>query len=41
VAAMPFLGGVSNLGYDLVQGTIKIRQAGFADCIGSQESPRL
>lgn len=38
VAAWPFLDAVFSLGYDLVQSTIKIRQAGFHDCIDTHES---
>ncbi|MCF5732954.1 hypothetical protein [Pseudomonas syringae] len=35
VAAWPFLDAMLNIPYDMVQSTIKIRQAGFPDCIDS------
>jgi len=38
VAAWPFLDAVFSLGYDLVQSTIKIRQAGFHDCVDTHQS---
>ncbi|WP_010187828.1 SDR family oxidoreductase [Sphingomonas sp. PAMC 26605] len=38
IAAWPFLDGVLGIDYDLVQSTIKIRQAGFADCIDTHAS---
>jgi nucleoside-diphosphate-sugar epimerase len=38
ITAWAFADGVWNSGFDLVQSTIKIRQAGFADCIDSHES---
>jgi nucleoside-diphosphate-sugar epimerase len=41
VAAWPFLDAVLNIPYDMVQSTIKIRQAGFPDCIDSHESLKL
>ncbi|MEA9997306.1 SDR family oxidoreductase [Pseudomonas sp. 10B1] len=41
VAAWPFLDAVLNIRYDMVQSTIKIRQAGFHDCIDSHESLKL
>ncbi len=33
-----FVDGVWNSGFDMVQSTIKIRQAGFADCVDSHVS---
>ena len=33
MASWPFADGQFSTGYDLVQSTIKIRQAGFADCV--------
>jgi nucleoside-diphosphate-sugar epimerase len=38
IAAWAFADGVWNAGFDMVQSTIKIRQAGFADCVDSHES---
>uniref|UniRef100_B0T985 PRISE-like Rossmann-fold domain-containing protein n=1 Tax=Caulobacter sp. (strain K31) TaxID=366602 RepID=B0T985_CAUSK len=38
IASWPFLDAVLNLPFDMVQSTIKIRQAGFADCIDSHQS---
>jgi nucleoside-diphosphate-sugar epimerase len=38
IAAWPFLDGVLGIDYDLVQSTIKIRQAGFGDCIDTHNS---
>lgn len=35
IASWPFADGQFNTTYDLVQSTIKIRQAGFADCVDS------
>lgn len=40
VAAWPFLDAVLNIPYDMVQSTIKIRQAGFPECIDSHDSLR-
>jgi len=40
IAAWPFLDGVLGIGYDLVQSTIKIRRAGFNDCIDTHDSFR-
>jgi hypothetical protein len=40
IAAWPFLDAVLGIGYDLVQSTIKIRQAGFGDCIDTHDSFR-
>lgn len=40
IAAWPFLDGWLNLGYDMVQSTIKIRQAGFHGCIDTHQSIR-
>lgn len=40
IAAWPFLDAVLNLPFDMVQSTIKIRQAGFADCVDSHQSLR-
>ena len=33
MASWPFADGQFSTGYDLVQSTIKIRQAGFHDCV--------
>lgn len=41
IAVWPFLDVVLNISFDMLQSTIKIRQAGFHDCIDSQESLRL
>jgi nucleoside-diphosphate-sugar epimerase len=38
VAAWPFLDAVLNINFDMLQSTIKIRQAGFHDCIDSHDS---
>jgi nucleoside-diphosphate-sugar epimerase len=38
IAAWPFLDGVLGIDYDLVQSTIKIRQAGFGNCIDTHDS---
>lgn len=38
MAAWPFVDGWLNAGYDMVQSTIKIRQAGFQGCIDSHQS---
>lgn len=38
IAAWPFVDGWLNAGYDMVQSTIKIRQAGFQGCIDSHQS---
>jgi hypothetical protein len=38
ITAWAFADGVWNSGFDMVQSTIKIRQAGFADCVDSHES---
>ncbi|WP_350023226.1 SDR family oxidoreductase [Pseudomonas protegens] len=38
IAAWPFVDGWLNTGYDMVQSTIKIRQAGFTGCIDSHQS---
>ncbi len=38
IASWDFADGIWNSGFDLVQSTIKIRQAGFADCVDSHES---
>lgn len=38
VAAWPFLDAILNIPYDMIQSSIKIRQAGFHDCIDSHES---
>ncbi len=38
IAAWPFVEGWLGTGYDMVQSTIKIRRAGFAECIDSHES---
>jgi nucleoside-diphosphate-sugar epimerase len=38
VASWAFADGVWNSGFDMVQSTIKIRQAGFADCVDSHDS---
>ncbi|WP_256667498.1 SDR family oxidoreductase [Pseudomonas sp. Fl5BN2] len=38
IAAWPFVDGWLNAGYDMVQSTIKIRQAGFSGCIDSHQS---
>jgi nucleoside-diphosphate-sugar epimerase len=40
IAAWPFLDGVLGIGYDLVQSTVKIRRAGFSDCIDTHDSFR-
>jgi nucleoside-diphosphate-sugar epimerase len=36
VARWPFADGQFNTAYDLVQSTVKIRQAGFSDCVDSE-----
>lgn len=41
VAAWPFLDAILNIPYDMVQSGIKIRQAGFHDCIDSHESLKI
>ncbi|UPG92752.1 SDR family oxidoreductase [Luteibacter aegosomatissinici] len=38
IAAWPFVQGIVNVGFDLVQSTIKARKAGFGDCIDTHES---
>jgi nucleoside-diphosphate-sugar epimerase len=38
ITSWPFADGVWSAGFDMVQSTIKIRQAGFADCVDSHES---
>jgi nucleoside-diphosphate-sugar epimerase len=38
IAAWPFVDGLLSLDYDLVQSTIKIRQAGFGDCMDTHKS---
>jgi nucleoside-diphosphate-sugar epimerase len=38
LASWPFAEAVWNMGFDLVQSTIKIRQAGFSGCRDSEES---
>lgn len=38
IASWPFLDGVLNIPFDMVQSTIKIRQAGFGDCVDTHES---
>lgn len=40
IASWPFVDGWMAAGFDMVQSTIKIRQAGFHDCIDSHESFR-
>ena len=40
LAAWPFVDGWLNTGYDMVQSTIKIRQAGFHGCIDTHQSIR-
>jgi hypothetical protein len=41
VAASSFLDAVLSIPYDMVQSSIKIRQAGFHDCIDSHESLKI
>ncbi len=41
IVAWPFLDAVLNIGYDMVQSTIKIRKAGFHGCIDSHDSLRV
>lgn len=38
LASWPFIDGWFGTGDDMVQSTIKIRQAGFGDCVDSHES---
>lgn len=38
IASWAFADGIWNSGFDMVQSTIKIRQAGFSDCIDSHDS---
>ncbi|MGF6492164.1 nucleoside-diphosphate-sugar epimerase [Luteibacter sp. 621] len=38
IAAWPFVQGIVNVGFDLVQSTVKIRQAGFGECIDTHQS---
>lgn len=38
IAAWPFVDAIFGIGYDMVQSTIKIRKAGFADCVDTHES---
>jgi hypothetical protein len=38
VSSWPFADAVLSTGYDMVQSTVKIRQAGFADCIDTHAS---
>lgn len=38
IASWPFVQGIVNVGFDLVQSTVKIRQAGFAECIDTHQS---
>ena len=40
VAAWPFVDGWFSTGEDMVQSTIKIRQAGFHECADTHESFR-
>jgi hypothetical protein len=37
LAAWPFVDGWLNMGYDMVQSTIKIRRAGFSGCIDTRD----
>jgi len=41
VVAWQFLDAIFGIGYDMLQSTIKIRKAGFHDCIDSHESLKL
>jgi hypothetical protein len=38
LASWPFVDGWFNTGFDMVQSTIKIRQAGFTECMDSHAS---
>ncbi|MFC7550362.1 SDR family oxidoreductase [Plantactinospora sp. GCM10030261] len=38
IASWGFADGIWNAGFDMVQSTIKIRQAGFGDCVDSHDS---
>ena len=38
LTSWPFVDGLLNSGFDMVQSTIKIRQAGFSDCVDSHTS---
>jgi nucleoside-diphosphate-sugar epimerase len=37
IAAWPFMDGILGLNYDLVQSTIKVRQAGFTECVDTHK----
>ena len=38
IASWPFLDAIFNIPFDMVQSTIKVRQAGFGDCIDTHQS---